>query len=85
MHLTPDQSAMFTIVLISIIGAAWLLWLMPSCNEPGCAQAHAKHRVDARSREIEANHAAFHDPRTRPVLTCALCAAARRDADKADE
>ena len=68
-------------IILTLMGAAWLLTVIPSCNEPDCVKSHQRHRVAERSAEIERTHAAFHDPRTRPVPMCALCQAARRDQD----
>lgn len=68
----PTASALTTIALLTGMGAAWLLTLIPSCNDPACVEAHRKHSVASRSEAIEKQHATYHD-RLRPQPMCPLC------------
>lgn len=78
MHIDSETSAFLTAVLLTIMGCAWILWLMPSCNEPECAKAHQKHRVAERSKAIAKTHETFHSP-DRPQPLCSLCQGRKRD------
>lgn len=80
-RLSEQETAWATIILLTLMGAAWLLSVLPSCSEPDCANAHAKHRVAARAVAIEKEHITFHD-RLRPQPKCALCQAAKRIDDE---
>ena len=83
MTLTPDASAMYTVVLLTLMGLAWLMSFVPRCSHPACAEAHKqeaeKERRATAASELQRLHA-FHD-RFRPQPTCSLCQAAPKPDD----
>jgi hypothetical protein len=73
--LTPQEWTTLTALLVIL---AVLLWMIPSCGDPECAKAHARHSVAQRAADIERTHATYHDP-SRPQPLCSLCQARKRD------
>lgn len=76
--MSPLSPVEWTYLVITLMGLATLLYLAPSCDEPGCTNAHTAHRVTARSASLEKEHATFHGA-DRPKPTCVLCQARKRD------
>jgi len=82
-----DQSAFLTAALLTLMGAAWLMSRIPSCDHETCRayckEEAAKELRAARHGEIERLHS-FHD-RFRPQSHCPLCAADVSDDAPDDE
>lgn len=76
--MTPDESAFLTAVILTLMGCAWLLTVVPRCDHAECAKAHQTARIKGIAERIEKDHITFHD-RLRPQPTCPLCQARKRD------
>jgi len=73
--LTPSEwTSLVAVILVLVV----MLWMVPSCGDPECRQAHQKHGVAQRAAEIEKEHQTFHSP-DRPQSLCSLCQGRRRD------
>lgn len=70
-------SAEWTTLVAVILVLVVMLWMIPSCGDPECRNAHTRHSVAQRSAEIERQHATFHSP-SQPDPMCALCSARKR-------
>jgi len=72
-----ETTAFLTVVLLTLMGAVWLMSLLPACDHPACRayckEEAAKELRAARHGEIERLHA-WHD-RFRPQPHCPLCMA----------
>lgn len=82
-----DPSAWMTAVLITLMFAPLLMWFVPRCDHPECAQAHKDANAKASKAQgsaAERNHMAYHD-RLRPQPLCIFCQQAKRDDVDPDE
>lgn len=78
MHFAPFGTADLTVLVLTLMGLALLIALIPSCGEQTCLDAHSAHKVASLASSIEKTHNTWHGT-DRPSPTCALCASRRRD------